>query len=219
MHPGPRPLVRYGYRHAGINQPWASFVTSSPRHRSGVYYFAISSNHLPAFSARAVKYAYRDLIRCIPAQIRPVSVRDYPGNSCNAAPPQLISPADERRERESYSVSFAGKKILIRSIRFGMQNRAVAGYLFIFFSYISFWSRLNGLLCIYHGPRGSGDWGEEPSYRRGGEGLRNVNGLFAYLQSWADHRAVGAQIVVVAALQPCGVDGTTKAQLKKHSRP
>lgn len=98
MHPAPRPPVHCGY-HAGINQPGASFVTSSPTCCIGVYYFAISSNHLPAFFARSVKYAYRDLIPHIPAQIRAVSVQDYPGNSCNAASPQLISPADERQER------------------------------------------------------------------------------------------------------------------------
>lgn len=38
-----------------------------------------------------VKYAGRDLIPYIPVQIRAVSVQDYPGNSCNAASPQLIS--------------------------------------------------------------------------------------------------------------------------------
>lgn len=37
------------------------------------------------------KYASCDLIPYIPAQIRAVSVQDYPGNSCNAASPQLIS--------------------------------------------------------------------------------------------------------------------------------
>ena len=38
-----------------------------------------------------VKYASCDLIPYIPVQIRAVSVQDYPGNSCNAASPQLIS--------------------------------------------------------------------------------------------------------------------------------
>lgn len=38
-----------------------------------------------------VKYVGCDLIPYIPAQIRAVSVQDYPGNSCNAASPQLIS--------------------------------------------------------------------------------------------------------------------------------
>lgn len=38
-----------------------------------------------------VKYAGCDLIPYIPVQIRAVSVQDYPGNSCNAASPQLIS--------------------------------------------------------------------------------------------------------------------------------
>lgn len=39
-----------------------------------------------------MKYAGCDLIPYIPVQIRAVSVQDYPGNSCNAASPQLISP-------------------------------------------------------------------------------------------------------------------------------
>lgn len=111
MHPAPRPPVHCGY-HAGINQPRASFVTSSPTQRIGVYYFAISSNHLPAFFARTVKYAYRDLIPRIPAQIKAVSVQDYNGNSCNAALPQLISHADERQERRVTLCVFSRENFL-----------------------------------------------------------------------------------------------------------
>lgn len=65
-------------------------VTSSPPCHTGVYCFAIFLNHLPVL-LYTVKYAGCDLIPYIPLQIRAVSVQDYPGNSCKAASPQLIS--------------------------------------------------------------------------------------------------------------------------------
>lgn len=72
------------------------------------------------------KYAGCNLILYIRAQIRAVSVQDYPANSCNAASPELISLWMRAQQGElhtdarspNYPISFSSSSL----IKLGMQT-------------------------------------------------------------------------------------------------
>lgn len=122
--------------------PHCNLFTTSPHWSLLLCYFLQPPVSILVYT---VKYAACDLIPYIPAQIRAVSVQDYPGNSCNAASPQLISLWMSGESGVILKPELPELHCIVPSHishlldAFGMQN-ARRGF---------FW--LNGLLCIYHG--------------------------------------------------------------------
>lgn len=77
---------------SNLTEPLAELRTLGPRPRTHRGVLPRCFLEPPASIVMyTVKYTGCDLIPYIPVQIRAVSVQDYPGNSCNAASPQLIS--------------------------------------------------------------------------------------------------------------------------------
>lgn len=104
-----------------------------------------------------VKYAGCDLIPYIPLQIRAVSVQDYPGNSCKAASPQLISLWMSRE------LSYALERVLQTTV----YHSLTLSHLLNMFDMQNTWLGFSDLTfcpAFVMGAWGSSDWGKELSF-------------------------------------------------------